>query len=411
MIREILCHLRIWGGILSKLVITQMPFGEKELQVSALIEENRLVDLSVHNLAKPAILGNIYVGKVDRVAVDLKAVFVRISVDQVCFLPWKDCEYAIYKTRGRLGIPKAGDELLVQVSRDALKEKLPSVTCNLSISGRYLVVTSGETKLGTSNKLSKEEQQRLKSILSEVCTDDRIGVIARTGARDISSEKLREEYCLLHEQIQRIITFGASRNCYSCLMQSKSEWQGMLEHIPVDKVEDIVLDHPAELELVKEYIRRVSPSLLPKVRLYEDMLLPLYKLYSFEKVIHDAMQKKVWLKSGGFLVIEQTEAFVVIDVNSGKSVTKKKAEEAYRKINLEAAAEIAYQLRIRQLSGTILIDFINMSNREHIDEVLHVLRNAVKKDFSKTVVIDVTALQITEMTRQKTRRSLLEELR
>lgn len=395
---------------MSKLVITQMPFGEKKLQVSALIEENRLVDLNVHNMAVPSILGNIYVGKVDRVATDLKAVFVRISADQVCFLPWKDCEYAIYKTRGRSGVPKAGDEILVQVNREALKEKLPSVTCNLSMAGKYLVLTSGENKLGTSNKLSHEEQLRLKNILSEICIDDRFGVIARTSANDISYEKIAEEYTYLHEQLHRIITYGESRTCYSCLLQSKTEWQGMLEHIPEDKIEEIVLDDIEEAELVNAYLQRQSPALLSCVRIYQDKLLPLYKLYSLEKILHDATQKKVWLKSGGFLVIEQTEAFVVIDVNTGKAVTKKKAEEAYRKINLEAACEIAYQLRIRQLSGTILVDFINMTSKEHIDELLHVLKNAVNKDFSKTVVIDVTALQITEMTRQKSRRSLLEEL-
>ncbi|MDD3277500.1 MAG: ribonuclease E/G [Lachnospiraceae bacterium] len=396
---------------MSKLIITKMPFGDKMLQISAIMEENKLLEFRVRNLSYASILGNIYVGKVDRVAVDLKAVFVRISPEQICFLPWKECSSVIYKSPAREGIPKAGDEILVQVNREALKEKLPSATCNLSLPGRFLVLTSGENRCGVSNKLSTEDQKRLKSLIESMRQDTTMGVIARTGAKDASNHQMMEEYGALKEQLQKICDYGISRTCYSCLMQAKSEWQELLEHLPEEKVEEIILDDREEAERLKTILNSFFPSLLPRVRIYDDELLPLPKLYRFEKYLQDALQKKVWLNSGGFLVIEQTEAFVVIDVNTGKSVTRKKAEEAYRKINLEAAVEIARQLRIRQLSGTILIDFINMKNASHQDELLHVLKRAFQKDFSKTIVVDVTALQITEVTRQKSRRSLAEEVR
>ena len=140
-------------------------------------------------------------------------------------------------------------------------------------------------------------------------------------------------------------------------------------------------------------------------------MLPLYKLYQLESVIRQIQQEKIWLKSGGFLVIQQTEAFVSVDVNSGKYVNKKKAEETYRKINLEAAAEIACQLRLRNLSGSILIDFISMENPVYEDELFHVLQKYLKKDPIRATAIDFTKLKIVEATRKKVRRPLIEDLR
>ena len=146
------------------------------------------------------------------------------------------------------------------------------------------------------------------------------------------------------------------------------------------------------------------------LRFYEDSLLPLYKLYRLETALEEIASEKVWLKSGGYLVIQQTEAFVSIDVNSGKFAGKKKAEETYRKINLEAAAQIARQLRLRNLSGIILIDFINMDNSDHKEELLHVLQKYLRKDPVKGVVVDMTKLNIVEVTRKKVRRPLFEDL-
>ena len=144
---------------------------------------------------------------------------------------------------------------------------------------------------------------------------------------------------------------------------------------------------------------------------YQDKLLPLYKLYNLEGAIEEIYKEKIWLNSGGFLVIQQTEAFVSVDVNSGKYTGKKKAEETYRKINLEAAAEISRQIRLRNLSGIILMDFINMDNPDHQDELFHVLQKYLRKDPVKSKAIDITPLHILEMTRQKVRRPVIEDLR
>ena len=143
---------------------------------------------------------------------------------------------------------------------------------------------------------------------------------------------------------------------------------------------------------------------------YQDALLPLYKLYRLEHAVSEALQEKIWLRSGGFLVIQQTEAFVSVDVNSGKSSSRKQPEEFYRKLNKEAAAEIARQIRLRNLYGIILIDFINMKSNENREELLHLMREYIKYDKNKTVVVDVTALGIMELTRQKEKKSLKEQL-
>ena len=175
-------------------------------------------------------------------------------------------------------------------------------------------------------------------------------------------------------------------------------------------LEEIVTDVPEIHQKLSSYLQDFKPEELEKLRLYDDMLLPLYKLYRLETALEEVEREKIWLNSGGFLVIQQTEAFVSIDVNSGKYTGKKKAEETYRKINLEAAGEIARQIRLRNLSGIILIDFINMENPDHTDELFHVLQKHLRKDPVKCRAVDITPLHILEMTRKKVRRPVAEEL-
>lgn len=176
------------------------------------------------------------------------------------------------------------------------------------------------------------------------------------------------------------------------------------------ELQEIITDDPEIYERLSTFLPVFSKEGSEQLRLYQDKLLPLYKLYRLEHALEEAVRERVWLGSGGFLVIQQTEAFVSIDVNTGKYTGKKKAEETFRKINREAAAEIARQLRLRNLSGIILIDFINMENPDHQDELLHVLDKQLRRDPVKAQVIDMTALHIVEVTRKKVRRSLAEDL-
>ena len=174
-------------------------------------------------------------------------------------------------------------------------------------------------------------------------------------------------------------------------------------------MDKIITDDTSIYQTVVEMKNQSYPHLSCEVQLYQDQLLPLYKLYSLESGLNQALSEKVWLKSGGFLIIQQTEAFVVIDVNSGKNSSKKNASEEYKKINIEAAKEIARQIRLRNLSGSILIDFINMHQYEDKTELLSVMKHLVKQDRIQTTVVDVTGLGIMELTRKKVEKSLSEQ--
>lgn len=200
---------------------------------------------------------------------------------------------------------------------------------------------------------------------------------------------------------EKTAVYGRSRTCFSCVYETEPFYMNAVRDTYSKHLDEIVTDIPEVFEHIVAYLKEVSHGEENKVRLYEDALLPLYKLYRIGMVLEEVQKQKVWLKSGGFLVIQQTEAFVSIDVNSGKFTGKKKAEETYRKINLEAAGEIARQLRLRNLSGIILIDFINMENPDHQDELFHVLQKHLRKDSVKAKAVDITPLHILEMTRKK----------
>ena len=191
----------------------------------------------------------------------------------------------------------------------------------------------------------------------------------------------------------------------------KTEKLEKLSFTNTKELEEIVTDIPEFYDRIKESLEQQDSDEIRLLHLYQDKLLPLYKLYNLEGAFDEICHEKVWLKSGGFLVIQQTEAFVSIDVNSGKYTGKKKAEETYRKINLEAAEEIARQIRLRNLSGIILVDFINMKNPDHQEELFHVLQKYLRRDPVKTRAVDITPLHILEMTRQKVNRPVIEDMR
>ena len=203
---------------------------------------------------------------------------------------------------------------------------------------------------------------------------------------------------------------GTSRVCFSLLEESLPEYMQVLQNVYTEHLEEIVTDNKSLYEAVSSYAKTAFPE-NTQIRLYEDKLLPLYKLYSLESALEHGLHEKVWLKSGGFLVIQQTEAFVCIDVNTGKFTANKEMEETFRKINLEAAAEIALQLRLRNLSGIILIDFINMKSPKHKKELMENLQAYLNRDPVKGTVVDMTSLNIVEVTRKKVRKSLTEEMK
>ena len=382
--------------------------------VAALSEEERIVEIRLESDQEKSILGNIYTGQVENIASNIQAAFVQIEPGKRCYYSLAEAQRAVFSAgRKGNGPLRPGDELLVQVSRDAMKGKLPALTSNLNFTGRYLVLTTGDKKFGLSSKLAQEDRHRLSGWLKEEAErpDKEFGIIVRTNAADASKEEILKELEWLKSRYHKAVVQGRNRTCFSLVLETEPFYVAAVRDAYGRDLDEIITDVPEIREMILGYLEEISPELKEKLRFYQDKLLPLYKLYRVETALDAIQKEKVWLNSGGFLVIQQTEAFVSIDVNSGKYTGKKKMEETFRKINLEAAAEIGRQLRLRNLSGIILIDFINMENPDHRDELFHVLQKLLRKDPIKSRAIDITPLHILEMTRKKVRRPVIEDIR
>ena len=382
--------------------------------VAALSEEERIVEIRLESDQEKSILGNIYTGQVENIASNIQAAFVQIEPGKRCYYSLAEAQRAVFSAgRKGNGPLRPGDELLVQVSRDAMKGKLPALTSNLNFTGRYLVLTTGDKKFGLSSKLALEDRHRLSGWLKEEAErpDKEFGIIVRTNAADASKEEILKELEWLKGRYHKAVVQGRNRTCFSLVLETEPFYVAAVRDAYGRDLDEIITDVPEIREMILGYLEEISPELKEKLRFYQDKLLPLYKLYRMETALDAIQKEKVWLNSGGFLVIQQTEAFVSIDVNSGKYTGKKKMEETFRKINLEAAAEIGRQLRLRNLSGIILIDFINMENPDHRDELFHVLQKLLRKDPVKSRAIDITPLYILEMTRKKVRRPVIEDIR
>lgn len=392
---------------LSKLIITNLTCHGKEILFAALEEQGRISQLTFSETASGGILGNIYIGKVQNIVKNIHAAFIEIADGIMCYYSLDDKAEPVFTNSKKDSVMKIGDEVIVQVSKEGMKTKLPSVTSNLNFTGRYLVLTSQRKELGFSGKLNKEEKKRIREFL-EGSMPENAGIIVRTNARNAKKEEILEELKNLQSRYEALLKKGRSRVCFSLLEEHMPEYLQTLQNVYTQALDEIVTDDAEVFQAVQNYLNCYGEYEIP-LRFYEDKLLPLSKLYSLESVLERSLQERVWLKSGGFLVIQPTEAFVCIDVNTGKFSGKKEIQETFRKINLEAAKEIAWQLRLRNLSGIILIDFINMEDQEDKRELLHTLQAYLNQDPIKSTVIDITPLNIVEVTRKKVRKPLLEE--
>lgn len=389
-----------------KLIITRL----QDQIVTAVMEDETVVELHCSEKRSPkesAALGDIYIGKVKNIVANIKAAFVEIMPGVECYYPMGEGCAPIFTNKIGKKPLCIGDELVVQVSREAVKTKVPTVTGKLNFTGKYAVLTYGDTRVGISSKLSKEKREELQLQTKPYVTED-YGFIIRTNAKDTESETLQKELERLKEEYERLRRIASARVCYSCLYKAPASYLTELRNIYQEGLTDIVIEDKDIYLEVKSYMEKYQPEDLEKLRLYEDSMLPLHKLYGIEKHISDAIKEHVWLKSGAYLVIQPTEALTVIDVNTGKCVSKKNDDRAWMTINMEAAKEAARQIRLRNLSGIILIDFINMKESDLTEELLNYLKKELKKDPVETVLVDMTKLQLVEITRKKIRKPLRE---
>ena len=389
-----------------KLIVTK----RQDKIISALYDEKDMIQVNVDDTKNISILGNIYVGKVINIVKNIDAAFVEIAEGVMCYLSLTENIHPIFcniKNNDKINI---GDEIIVQVSKEGVKTKAPVVTCNLNFTGKYVVLTHGKTMIGTSNKITQEsEKSRLKKIVGEYRNSD-YGFIIRTNSSGAGEEFIREEINSLISLYKEVREYGIHKSRFSLLYETPAGFICEIRDGYQTQLDEIITDDSWIYEKIRSYLSDFQKEDLEKLRMYQDQLLSLSNLYSIESRLENALREKVWLKSGGSLIIQPTEALTVIDVNTSKAIRgKKKAEETFLKINLEAAVEIAKQLRLRNLSGIIIIDFINMEDTDNRKFLMKELRILLEKDPIKTTVIDMTALNLVEVTRKKVRRPLYEQ--
>jgi len=298
--------------------------------LTAFYENNRILTLDFEPIETQSILGNIYVAKVDQVVKNLNAAFLRYEKDKKAYYPLDCRRPPIYQNEKNTAKMVQGDSVLVQVVTDAVKTKEPTVTTDLSLTGRYVVLDMAkEQLLNFSKKISDKDFKEAwqKRELPGRSDERNYGFILRTNAYNANAEDVYEEMLTLEAQFSQLIQFGKMRSCYSKLYQAPTTYIQRLRDAYTGIVDEIVTDSE---EIYEKLVAELEhyPDIRAKLRKYEDHLLPLQKLYAVDKYIQEALSKKVWLKSGGYLIIEQTEACVVIDVNTGKYEGRKNTEEA-----------------------------------------------------------------------------------
>ena len=385
------------------------PGGSKEAVVTAMLEDERLCEVHLEDVRTRTTLKNIYIGKVQKVVQNINAAFIEFEKGSVGYFPLEELADAIFtKKQGKKPLVP-GDELLVQVAKEAHKTKAAVLTTNLSLTGKYFVITMGKKGIGMSGKLEEAVKISCKELVLSNRTTD-YGIIVRTNAAHADEDTLIQELHSLEQQVQTMIEEAKYRTPFSLIKSAPMEYQTVLTGAYRAQKDEIITDD-AELyaELV-QYMKETSREDAERLRFYEDCLLPLHKLYNLERQLEQACRTHVWLKSGAYIIIEQTEAFHVIDVNTGKFDKNRNKKDTFLKINKEAAAECARQMRLRNLSGIVLIDFINMQDRADREQLLDEFAQMTGRDRVKTTVVDMTPLGIVEVTRKKERRSLQETL-
>ncbi|MDX1604815.1 MAG: ribonuclease G [Candidatus Competibacterales bacterium] len=381
----------------------------------AVVENGVLQELFLERARKRGLVGNIYKGKVCRVLPGMEAAFVDIGLERAAFLHVSDVQGSLYVNgdpeveRRPVQITellRPGQQLVVQVIKDAIGTKGARLTTHISIPSRYLVLLSNSDAMGISIKIDDEtERQRLKDVVGKFRAEFGGGYIVRTAAEGTESWALRADMQFLQrlwESIQeRAVTAGTGEMIYEDLPLELR----VLRDFVGDDVEKVRIDSREGFERLRSFAQKFVPEMLPRIEHYPGER-PLFDLYSLEDEIQHALARKVPLKSGGYLIIDQTEAMTTIDVNTGAYVGHRNLEETIFKTNLEATQALVRQLRLRNLGGIIIIDFIDMASDEHKLQVLKALERSLEHDRAKSHISEVSALGLVEMTRKRTRESL-----
>ena len=370
----------------TEIVITK--FGDH--LVSMLLKDGQPVEFQCVSEKNKVDIGNIYIGVVKNVVKNINGAFVEFDQDETGFLSMRHRQY------------KAGDEVLVQIKKEATEEKRPMLSDQIELTGKYLVLTSDKLSVGISNKIhQKEKKQELKEMAEPFVTQE-YGFILRTEAAKANKEDVLMEADQLSAKYHEIVAKKQYRKAPHLVDTNYDALEVLVHDIKPGSIDRIVTDQEEVGEQLKERGYEVS--------LYSYMAGDIERRYRFRHYLSEVFKRKIFMKSGGFLYIEQTEAMAVIDVNTGKSIGKKNQEAHIKKINLEAAKEAARQIRLRNLSGIIMIDFIDMKSKDDEKELLQVMQHYLNGDSKKAVAVDITKLGIMEITRKKEKNPIFRQI-
>jgi ribonuclease G len=415
----------------------------------AIMEDDELVELLVDRPDARRMVGDIFLGKVEAVLPGIQAAFVDIGTEKAAFLhasdlvvdededdddddddepeaeePAEGAEAAAPRKNGRRArrperqdkVPqiqdllKKGQDLIVQVTKEPISTKGPRVTAQVSLAGRFLVLMPFASKVGVSRKIGdRTTRARLREMVQKVVPKDAGGVIVRTVSEDTGEEVFDRELTTLLNQWKRIKKKTNFVRAPSPLHRETGLTRGLIRDLFSAKVDSLTVDSKVLHGEITEYLKGIAPDLIERVKLYEETV-PLFDKAKIETEIRDLFKRRCDLPSGGYLIVEPTEALVSIDVNSGRYTGKKDPEKTSLKTNIEAAREIARQLRLRDVGGIIVCDFIDMETRANRDKVLQELRQVLARDRARTKAFAVSDLGLIEMTRQRVRQSHLQSM-
>src|SRR6266446_992506 len=413
--------------------------GNHETRI-AILEEKELVEVMVERPEARRRVGDIYKGRVNAVLPGMQAAFVDLGLEKTAFLHASDLHPSESdldemfedeesedgkkdggdagggggRGRWRRDEPtprieealKKGQEILVQITKEPIGTKGPRVTTQISLPGRYLVLMPGHDHIGVSRKIEdRAERTRLKTLIKEIRPKGS-GLIVRTVGSERGKKEFQADIKYLEQLWDKIDKQSQRAKAPAILHREMELTTGLIRDIFTEDVDQLVIDSKEEYKEVLDYLKTYVPELSSRIKLYRGAELIFYH-FGIEAELEKAMDRKVWLKRGGYITIDQTEALVAIDVNTGRFTGKKNQEDTILKTNVEAAEEIARQLRLRDLGGIIVLDFIDMEEESNRKAVIDALRNHLKRDRSRTKAFAVSDLGLVEMTRQRQRPSLV----
>jgi ribonuclease G len=404
----------------------------------AILEDDQLVELLVDRPDARRMVGDIYLGRIEAVLPGIQAAFVDIGTEKSAFLHASDVVYPDDKAgaddaegdesaegegdsddkprrRRTKDLPiqdavKRGQDIIVQVSKEPISTKGPRVTAEVSLAGRFLVYMPFASRVGVSRKIGdRAERQRLRKMVEEILPEDSGGVIVRTVSEDATQETFGRELQTLMNQWKRIKKKTSFVRAPALVHRETSLTRGLIRDLFSEKVEQVTVDSKQVYNEILEYLKGIAPELAERIKLYEDQI-PLFDKANIEHEIRDLFKRRCDLPSGGYLIIEPTEALVSIDINSGRYTGKKDPEKTILRTNVEAAREVARQLRLRDVGGIVVADFIDMETKSNREKVLQELRTHLSRDRARTKAFAVSDLGLVEMTRQRVRQSHLQAM-